>query len=155
MMSGMKTPTYQERQALLHADQTQLAEHQRCRLNMLLEQILPANAFYEGKLQRATTPLVSLDQLNQLPFTYKEELVEGAIDSTFAANLTYPVNHYVKMHRTSGTRGKPLVVLDTAEDWKWWMTAWDYVLDAAALTDHDRVVMAFSFGPLYRILECL
>ena len=40
-----------------------------------------------------------------------------------------------------------MIVLDTADDWQWWMEAWQYVLDAAELTEADRVVMAFSFGP--------
>jgi len=40
-----------------------------------------------------------------------------------------------------------MIVLDTADDWQWWMEGWQYVLDAAELTEADRVVMAFSFGP--------
>ena len=41
----------------------------------------------------------------------------------------------------------PLDVLDTAEDWRWWIDCWQYVLDAADLGVEDRVAMAFSFGP--------
>ena len=40
-----------------------------------------------------------------------------------------------------------MIVLDTQEDWNWWMEAWQYVLDSADLTSQDRVLMAFSFGP--------
>ncbi len=40
-----------------------------------------------------------------------------------------------------------MIVLDTANDWQWWMEAWSYVLDSADLQPTDRVVMAFSFGP--------
>ena len=40
-----------------------------------------------------------------------------------------------------------MVVLDTQNDWNWWMEAWQYVLDSADLTSDDRVLMAFSFGP--------
>jgi phenylacetate-CoA ligase len=38
-------------------------------------------------------------------------------------------------------------VLDTAEDWNWWIDTWQYVLDAAELGAEDRALMAFSFGP--------
>jgi phenylacetate-CoA ligase len=39
------------------------------------------------------------------------------------------------------------VVLDTADDWRWWLEGWQYVLDAADVSPRDRVLMAFSFGP--------
>src|SRR6185436_11093674 len=41
----------------------------------------------------------------------------------------------------------PMAVLDTAEDWQWWIECWQYVLDAAQITPSDRVLLAFSFGP--------
>ncbi|MCG8583582.1 MAG: phenylacetate--CoA ligase family protein, partial [Pirellulales bacterium] len=61
--------------------------------------------------------------------------------------LTFPVADYVRLHQTSGTKGRPLVVLDTAEDWHWWIECWQHVLDAAHVSADDTVMMAFSFGP--------
>ena len=58
-----------------------------------------------------------------------------------------PAESYVRMHQTSGTTGRPLVVRDTADDWAWWLDCWDHVLDAAAVTSADIAMMAFSFGP--------
>jgi len=40
-----------------------------------------------------------------------------------------------------------MVVLDTADDWEWWMEGWQYVLDSAEVTCEDRALLAFSFGP--------
>ena len=40
-----------------------------------------------------------------------------AIAGDLAANLTFPLDRYTRFHQTSGTRGRPLVVLDTADDW--------------------------------------
>jgi phenylacetate-CoA ligase len=40
-----------------------------------------------------------------------------------------------------------MVILDTDEDWAWWVSTWQYVLDACEITASDRVLMAFSFGP--------
>ena len=52
------------------------------------------------------------------------------------------------MHRTSGTTGAPLLICDTAEDWQgWWSATWQHVLEAAEVTQADRVFLAFSFGP--------
>ena len=40
-----------------------------------------------------------------------------------------------------------MAVLDTAEDWQWWLECWQYVLDAADIQPDDCCLMAFSFGP--------
>lgn len=117
------------------------------RLNQVLEAILPGNRFYQSKLQANNFPITSMDALHQLPFTHKEELLDSENEAGFAANLTFPLDQYCRFHRTSGTRGRPMIVLDTANDWDWWMETWQYVLDSAALASSDRVVMAFSFGP--------
>jgi phenylacetate-CoA ligase len=139
------TMTHDERQRLERLEPAELAAHQLARLNELLAEILPHNQFYAAKLRGRRLPLASLDELAELPLTSKEELVQSGYET--AANLTYPVDRYVRFHRTSGTRGRPLVVLDTAADWQWWLDAWQFVLDAAEVTSHDRALMAFSFGP--------
>lgn len=131
----------------MQLDEQALVRYQFQRFNQLLRNVLPANQFYANKLSGLVQEISSIEQLESLPFTFKEELVDGAIDSRYAANLTWPPEKYVRLHRTSGTRGRPLIVLDTAEDWDWWMNCWKYVLDASDVTADDRVLMAFSFGP--------
>lgn len=124
----------------------ELARHQCAKLNCLLAEILPANTFYANKLANAPRKLASIEQLASFPFTFKDELV-GRDPPDVAANRTYPMERYVRFHRTSGTRGHPLVVLDTADDWQWWIDTWQFVYDAADVTAEDRVFLAFSFGP--------
>jgi phenylacetate-CoA ligase len=114
------------------------------KLNRLLRTILPANRFYERKLAGIALPLASLAELEKLPFTTKAELLDGAL---LPANLTWPRERYVRYHETSGTRGSPLPVLDTREDWRWWIGCWQHVLDAADIRAGDRALLAFSFGP--------
>ncbi len=135
------------RRDLEHLDPDGLAEYQLGRLNALVSEVLEKNAFYSGKLGQYQFPLKSLDELFQLPFTFKHELAPADSTEGFANNLTFPVDQYVRFHRTSGTRGRPMMVLDTVDDWSWWLKTWQFVLDAAEITEEDRVVMAFSFGP--------
>jgi phenylacetate-CoA ligase len=135
-----------ERRALERLDSETLAGYQLDKLNALLARILPQNRFYAQKLAGLQLPLESMHRLSELPFTYKGELDHG-VQGDFAAHLTYPIDHYVRFHRTSGTRGRPLVIVDTADDWQWWADTWQYVLDAAELTSTDRAMLAFSFGP--------
>lgn len=115
------------------------------RLNALVKQVLPANELYARAVEGRSFPLSSLAELQNLPYTTKEQLVGG--EGGMAANRTWPIERYVRFHQTSGTHGRPLAVLDTADDWLWWIDCWQYVLDAADVTASDCVMMAFSFGP--------
>lgn len=139
--------THSQRREIESWDRDQLKTYQLKRLNQVFEAILPTNRFYQSKLEASNFPITSMDELEQLPFTLKEELLDSENEAGFAANLTFPLDRYCRFHRTSGTQGRPLIVLDTANDWDWWMETWQYVLDSAALKSSDRVVMAFSFGP--------
>ncbi|MCO6453829.1 MAG: phenylacetate--CoA ligase family protein [Pirellulaceae bacterium] len=143
----MKLPDAEARRQTENLSSSELAACQLLRLNHLLEVILPGNRFYAEKLAGTRLPLQSLDELAELPYTFKNELVGTAAEGDLAANLTYPLERYVRFHRTSGTRGRPLVVLDTADDWQWWVETWQYVLDSAEITSADRALLAFSFGP--------
>jgi phenylacetate-CoA ligase len=143
----MSVSSFDERRRIEQLDRAALARLQLDKLNRLLAEMLPHNAFYRRKLAGCPIRLESLEQLSTLPVTLKDELQPAAGDEPFAANCTYPADRYVRCHQTSGTRGRPLVVLDTAEDWAWWVECWQYVLDAAEVTPSDRVLLAFSFGP--------
>jgi phenylacetate-CoA ligase len=143
----MTTSSAQQRCEMQSLDRAALAEHQLAQLNNLLAAILPDNKFYAEKLAHCPDQLESLDQLSVLPMTSKEELAGPTGPLSLPKNLTWPVESYTHYHQTSGTRGRPLSVLDTAEDWQWWIDSWQYVLDAAQISAEDRVMMAFSFGP--------
>lgn len=111
----------------------------------MLAAILPSNRFYRSKFGASSLVIESWDQFQKLPLTQKDELSRP--DETFAANLTYSASEYSRYHRTSGTKGKPIAILDTAADWNWWVDTWQFVLDAADVSSDDRAVMAFSYGP--------
>lgn len=149
-MPQYQRTTPQERRQIEQLDREQLSGYQLGRLNELLAEVLPVNQFYHSKFAGSgltDAGLSSLNDLAELPLTTKHELIDQDSPEGFAANLTFPAEHYCRFHRTSGTRGRPMIVLDTAEDWNWWMETWQYVLDSANMTPDDRVLMAFSFGP--------
>jgi phenylacetate-CoA ligase len=145
--SEMLRTTHIERRRQESLPRPALRALQLEKLNRMLQHVLPHNRFYAEKLGNIKLPLTSLDELSQLPFTFKQELSLDLPHHEFAANLTFPIEHYVRFHRTSGTRGRPMMVLDTAHDWQWWLEVWQFVLDAAEIGAEDRIFMAFSFGP--------
>ncbi len=142
----MAETSFEIRRQFQQLDREALRDHQLQQLNRLGAEILPGNQFYAGKLPSSSFPLESLAALVQFPFTCKEELAPDTADG-MAVNRTYPLDRYVRFHRTSGTQGRPLVVVDTADDWQWFVDTWQYVLDVAEVTAQDRALLAFSFGP--------
>ena len=83
-----------------------------------------------------------------LPLLTKRELLDDqALHPPFGTNLTYPLDRYVRLFKTSGITGPPLKVLDTAEDWAWRRERYEHTLRAAGVGPGDRVALAFSFGP--------
>jgi phenylacetate-CoA ligase len=145
--ADMLSYTPLQRRAFESLDRAALEKLQLEKLNQMLAAILPHNRFYEEKLGNCSLPITSLEAFSTWPFTFKEELARDLPPNQMAMNLTYPAEHYVRYHQTSGTRGKPMAVLDTANDWQWWIDTWQFVLDAAEIGSEDRVLMAFSFGP--------
>jgi phenylacetate-CoA ligase len=143
----MNSGSFDERRRIKQLDRDALESFQLEKLNRLLNWVSSENPFYKRKLVDRPPKLEGIEQLSALPFTTKEELQHVLAGGQFAENHSYPIERYVRYHQTSGTRGRPLVVLDTPEDWQWWIECWQYVLDAANVTPHDRALLAFSFGP--------
>ena len=122
------------------------------RLREMLVPVLETNAFYQRKLTAAgiTSPndVQTLADYCQLPFTTKAELSADQVSHPpYGTNLTFPLEQYTCLHRTSGTTGAPLRWLDTAESWDWWGKCWREIYEAAGVTSADRLMPAFSFGP--------
>lgn len=119
------------------------------RLRALFASIQPGNRFYTRKLAGIGPDLTSLgDFAARVPFTTKRELMDDQErHPPFGSNLTFPLSRYTRFHQTSGTSGKPMRWLDTAESWEWMLGNWMRVYEAAGVTADDRVFFAFSFGP--------
>ena len=130
-------------------DEEQIRDWQLKQLNDQLAAILPSNKFYQHKFGNEALRLSSLDELSSLPTTGKQELVASAAEADEGISLhhSYPSGAYSRLHRTSGTTGKPLPILDTELDWRCWSSTWQHVLEAAEIGVEDRVFLAFSFGP--------
>jgi phenylacetate-CoA ligase len=125
-----------------------LAAQQLDRLNALLADILPRNAFYTAKLGPRVTILKSFEDFARLPFTTKQELSANQADKPpYGDVLTYPRERYTRLCQTSGTMGQPLRWLDTPESWQWMLDCWKKYYEIAGMRPGDRLFFAFSFGP--------
>ncbi len=133
------------RKALQTLSASSLRAHQLERLNALLE-VARGQPFYKDRLAKVRLPLASLDEMSAIPLVNKCDLIADGRGQP-GRIFSLPPDQYVRLHQTSGTRGWPLPVMDTAADWRWWMECWGYVLDEAEVTERDVAMMAFSFGP--------
>jgi phenylacetate-CoA ligase len=126
--------------------ETKVASEQEERASRLLELVLARNPFQRARLE--AFDLGSEPTLAELPPLTKRELVsDQERNPPFGTNLTFPIDHYTQVFQTSGTTGRPLRVLDTADDWAWWRQRFAHTLAIAGVEPSDRVALAFSFGP--------
>ena len=108
-----------------------LEPQQLVALNRLIAAIAPRNRFYRQRLSAAhgLDGFGSLAEFTaRMPFTTKDELARDQIENApYGSTLTYPSEHYTRYHQTSGTHGRPLVWLDTAESWQWLLDNWKVI----------------------------
>jgi phenylacetate-CoA ligase len=148
--SALRTPhsAFPEKERL---DRPSLTELQTDRLSALLSEILQRNDFYARKFAAAGVAPGDIHtpaDLARLPFTTKTELLaDQAAHPPYGRGLTYPLAHYCRLHQTSGTSGRPLRWLDTAESWRRLIGCWEMIFRLVGLRPEDRLFFPFSFGP--------
>jgi phenylacetate-CoA ligase len=84
----------------------------------------------------------SILDLAQLPFTTKEDLRKSYPYDMFAV----PLRDILRIHSTSGTTGKPIIVGYTKNDLRHWTDCTARLLAAAGVDEHDVVQIAFPFN---------
>ncbi len=84
----------------------------------------------------------SLEDLQRLPFTTKDDLRESYPYGMFAV----PLREVVRMQASSGTTGTPTVVGYTSNDIKNWSNLAARILTAGGVTQNDIVQIAFDYG---------
>jgi len=84
----------------------------------------------------------SLDDLQKLPFTYKDDLRANYPFGMF----TVPMDSVVRIHASSGTTGQPTVVGYTARDIQTWSELMARTLMAGGATRGDMIHNAYGYG---------
>jgi len=94
--------------------------------------------------ERGLTPddVRSLDDLPRLPFTTKTDLRDTYPFGLFAS----PMADVVRLHASSGTTGKPIVVAYTRQDLAVWTSVMCRTLAACGLHGGDVIQNAYGYG---------
>ena len=86
--------------------------------------------------------VTSLDDIRRLPFTQKTDLRDAYPYGLFAS----PMSEVVRLHASSGTTGKPIVVGYTAQDIAVWQNVMVRSFAACGLHRGDVVQNAYGYG---------
>ena len=131
----------------------QVQQDQQKKLRALLRVLRKSNRFFQNRFEKARSEPPRngaglAEILDGIELLTKEDLVaDQQTQAPHGTNLSYPPERYVRLHQTSGTSGKPLIWLDTAESWQWFLDGWADIYRRIGVTSEDRAFFAFSFGP--------
>jgi len=126
-------------------NRSELAQLQLERLQATLYRVATHVPFYRQKFKELQIDLdgfKSLDDLQSLPFTYKQDLRDNYPYGLFAV----PLRDVVRLHASSGTTGQSTVVGYTQNDIKNWSDLVARVMTGAGVTRDDVVQIAFGYG---------
>ena len=101
--------------------------------------------FYREKMDAAGVKpedIRTIDDLYKLPFSYKKDLRDTYPFGLFAV----PMKDVVRLHASSGTTGKQIVVGYTKNDMELWEDCFARALVAAGATDEDIVHVSYGYG---------
>lgn len=122
-----------------------LYQEQEKNLPAFIQRLYQNSAFYRRKLKAAgITPedIRTMADLAKIPFTDKHELREGYPLGLAAA----PEEDIVRIHSSSGTTGKPIIIPYTAKDVTVWAEMMARCLQTAGVTLRDRVQITPGYG---------
>ncbi len=122
-----------------------LAELQLRRLRSTVDWVYERVPYYRERLDAAgITPrdVKHLDDVRGIPFTDKSALRDTYPFGMFAV----PQEQVVRIHSSSGTTGKPIVVGYTRGDLNTWTECTARVASAAGVTSSDSVQIAFLYS---------
>jgi phenylacetate-CoA ligase len=115
------------------------------KLKGLLKRVAESSPFYQKKFREATVNIESirsLKDLKLLPFTHKEELRDA-----YPLGLkAVPENEVVRIHSSSGTTGKPVIIPYTRKDVDIWAQMMMRCYMLAGLTSKDRIQITPGYG---------
>lgn len=128
-----------------HPNLEMVFHYQEKKLRDFVPRLYDSSPFYRRKLDEAGVDPQSvrtMEDLGRLPFTTKSELRTGYPLGLMAV----PEDRVVRIHSSSGTTGKSVIVPYTAQDVSTWAEMMARCLASAGITGKDRVQVTPGYG---------
>ncbi|TYL37739.1 phenylacetate--CoA ligase [Natronococcus pandeyae] len=132
-------------ESIERAPRDELRELQSERLRDTVEYAYENVAFYRERLDEAgilPDDIGRIDDVEQLPFTTKEDFRDEYPDGLFAVDD----DELLRIHASSGTTGKPKIVGYTEADLELWNEVMARSMVAAGIDSSDTVQNAYGYG---------
>ena len=126
-------------------DSDHLESMQLERMKKIIRHAFNNVEFYRNRMRKYNlTPdsIKTLEDVEKLPFMVKQDLR----DTYPFGLLAVPQSEVVRLHASSGTTGKPIVVAYTKEDLKVWTEVVHRALANCGLTNSDIVQISYGYG---------
>ena len=126
-------------------DREQMRNLQSERLVSVIQRVYDKVPFYRELFQQEGIEpgdIKGVEDLSKLPFTTKDALRDNYPFGLFAE----PMNKIVRVHASSGTTGKPIVVGYTKKDLDTWAELIARIASQAGVTEDDVVQICFGYG---------
>ena len=126
-------------------DAEHLKSMQLERMKRIIRHAFDNVEFYRNRMRKYNIKpesVKSLEDVEKLPFMVKQDLR----DTYPFGLLAVPQSEVVRLHASSGTTGKPIVVAYTKEDLKVWTEVVHRALANCGLTNSDIVQVSYGYG---------
>ena len=121
----------------------QINETQLKQVNTQIGRLIAADNFYGKRLKAAGVDKVeTVEDFLNLPFSEKEDLREAYP----LGLMTCKEEDIVRIHSSSGTTGKPVIIPYTAKDVDDWATMFARCYEMAGITNKDRIQITPGYG---------
>ena len=108
-----------------------------------IKRLLKADNFYGRKMKEAGIEGIKTEEdFLKLPFSHKEDLR----DAYPLGLMAVPEEEIVRIHSSSGTTGKPVIIPYTAKDVDDWGEMFKRCYEFAGLTKKDRIQITPGYG---------
>lgn len=121
----------------------EISEKQLEQVNSRIKALEKSGSFYGKKLEKAGIHEVhTAEEFKSLPFSEKKDLR----DAYPLGLMTAPEEEIVRIHSSSGTTGKPVIIPYTQKDVDDWAIQFARCYEMAGVTNKDRVQITPGYG---------
>ncbi|MGN0578509.1 MAG: phenylacetate--CoA ligase family protein [Ruminiclostridium sp.] len=127
------------------AERYEMQALQSFRLSKTVKRVYENVPLYRERMDAAGVKpedIRTVDDLKKLPFTYKQDLRDTYPYGMFAV----PMDKVVRLHASSGTTGKQIVVGYTQNDLDMWAECCARALTAAGADEKDFMHVSYGYG---------
>ncbi len=120
-----------------------ISQHQLDLVNDRIRALTASGSFYGKKLAAAgITSVATPEDFEKLPFSEKNDLR----DAYPLGLMTAPEEEIVRIHSSSGTTGKPVIIPYTQKDVDDWAIMFARCYETAGITKKDRIQITPGYG---------